>query len=102
MIEADFRALPLAASAQAAIEAAQALGAGHVDVRISRQRTRSASVRDARPLAVVADSVTGMGVRVLVDGVWGFAAGDLVDPGGRGRGRRAGRRDGPGGHPGGP
>ncbi len=80
VIEADFRALPLASSAQGAIGAAQALGAGHVDVRISRQRTRSASVRDARPLSVVADSVTGMGVRVLVDGVWGFAAGDLVTP----------------------
>ncbi len=81
VIEADFRALPLAASAQAAIEAARALGAEHVDVRVSRQRTRSASTRDARPLALVADSVTGMGVRVLVDGVWGFAAGDLVTPG---------------------
>ena len=80
VIEADFRALPLAACAQAAIEAARARGAEHVDVRISRQRTRSASARDARPLAVVADSVTGLGVRVLVDGVWGFAAGDLVAP----------------------
>ena len=80
MIEADFRALPLAACAQAAIGAAQARGAEHVDVRISRQRSRSASARDARPLAVVADSVTGLGVRVLVDGVWGFAAGDLVTP----------------------
>ena len=80
VIEADFRALPLATCAHAAIEAARARGAEHVDVRISRQRTRSASARDARPLAVVADSVTGLGVRVLVDGVWGFAAGDLVAP----------------------
>ena len=32
------------------------------------------------PWRVVADSVTGLGVRVLVDGVWGFAAGDLVAP----------------------
>jgi TldD protein len=80
VIEADFRALPLAACAQAAIEAAQALGAEHVDVRISRQRTRWASARDAHALGVVADSVTGLGVRVLVDGVWGFAAGDLVSP----------------------
>ena len=79
-IEADFRGLLLAASAHAAIEAASALGAGHVDVRVSRQRTRSAAARDARPLSVVADSVTGIGVRVLVDGVWGFASGDVVTP----------------------
>jgi TldD protein len=80
VIEADFQALPLAACAQAAIEAARVLGAEHVDVRISRQRTRSASARDGRPLGVVTDSVTGVGVRVLVDGVWGFAAGDRVSP----------------------
>ncbi len=80
-IEADFQALPLAATAHAAIEAGVALGAAHVDVRISRQRTRSASARDARPLGVVADSVTGLGVRVLVDGVWGFASGGLLTPG---------------------
>ncbi len=78
MIEADFQALPLAACAQAGIEAARALGAEHVDVRISRQRTRSATVHDANPLALVADSATGLGVRVLVDGVWGFASGDAV------------------------
>ena len=79
-VEADFRALPLAATAQAAIDAAQSLGAGHVDVRVSRQRSRSASVRDAHPRGMVSDSVTGLGVRVLVDGVWGFAAGDLISP----------------------
>ncbi len=78
VIEADFQALPLAACAEAAISAATALGAEHVDVRISRQRTRSTAVHDARPLSLVADSVTGLGVRVLVNGVWGFASGDVV------------------------
>ena len=63
-IEADFRALPLAPTAHAAIDAAQSLGAGHVDVRVSRQRSRSASVRDAHPLGMVSDSVTGLGVRL--------------------------------------
>ncbi len=79
-IEPDFAALPLEASSQAAIEAATALGAEHCDVRTSRQRTRSASAHDGHPLGVGADVVTGLGVRVLVDGVWGFAAGDRVDP----------------------
>ena len=80
VIEQDFQALPLAATAHAAIDAARGLGAEHVDVRISRQRTRSATARDAHPLGVSSDSTTGVGVRVLVDGVWGFAAGGLVTP----------------------
>jgi TldD protein len=80
VIEPDFRSLPLAEVASAALAAAQAAGAEHADVRISRQRSRRASARDARPLGVLSDSVTGLGVRVLVDGVWGFAAGDRITP----------------------
>jgi TldD protein len=79
-IDADFQDLPLAAAARAALAAAVDLGASHADVRISRQRTRDASARDARALDVHADSVTGLGVRVLVAGVWGFAAGETVTP----------------------
>jgi TldD protein len=77
-VEQDFRALPLSAVAGAALAAAQALGAEHADVRISRQRLRSAGARDTEPLDVHADSTTGVGVRVLVDGVWGFAASDAI------------------------
>ena len=79
-IEPDFRAIPLADLAAAALDAGQRLGAEHVDVRVSRQRTRSASARDARALGITADAVTGLGVRVLLDGVWGFAAGDVLTP----------------------
>jgi TldD protein len=79
-VEPDFRALPLAATADAAITHARSLGAEHCDVRISRERLRAASTRDGRPLGVGMDSTTGIGVRVLVDGVWGFAAGDIVAP----------------------
>ena len=78
-IEPDFLELPLSAAAEAALAVGTSQGAEHVDVRISRQRARSATVRDGRPLGVHADSATGIGVRVLVDGVWGFAAGDLGD-----------------------
>jgi len=80
VIEQDFQELPLSATAQAAIDAGRRLGAEHVDVRISRQRTRSAAARDAHPLGVSSDSTTGVGVRVLVDGVWGFAAAGTVSP----------------------
>lgn len=81
VVEQDFQALPLSAAAHAAIERATAAGAEHVDVRVSRQRSRSATTRDAEPLGLSSDATTGVGVRVLVDGVWGFAAGDRVDPG---------------------
>ena len=79
-IEADFRDLPRGAVVDAALSTALARGAEHADVRISRQRSRIASTRDAQPLGVSADSTTGVGVRVLLDGVWGFAAGDAVTP----------------------
>jgi TldD protein len=78
VMEEDFVALPLQDVTSAAIDAALAAGAEHADVRISRQRNRYASVRDAHPLGVLADSTTGLGVRVLMDGVWGFAAGPRV------------------------
>lgn len=80
-VEADFRALPLDACAAAAVERGGALGAEHVDVRVSRQRSRSAGTRDGEPLGVGSDTTTGLGVRVLVDGVWGFAASEDVTPG---------------------
>ena len=77
-IEPEFQSLPLASIADAALSAARALGASHADVRISRQRSRSATARDARPLGVAASSSTGIGVRVLVDGVWGFASDEAL------------------------
>ncbi len=80
VVEPDFRALPLASSADAALSRARSLGAEHCDVRISRERVRAARTRDGRPLGVGLDATTGVGVRVLVDGVWGFASGDRVDP----------------------
>lgn len=78
-VEASFLALPLAEVARAAIDTGLALDAEHVDVRVSRQRSRSASARDAHVEGVSADSATGVGVRVLVDGVWGFAGCAAVD-----------------------
>ena len=79
VIEPDFLALPLATVAAAALAAARAAGAQHADVRISRQRSRMVTVRDADPMGLTTDASTGVGVRVLVDGVWGFAATDRVD-----------------------
>lgn len=62
------------ALASAALNAAQMAGADYADIRISTSRTQRASTRE-RIVTGVADSETsGFGLRVLVDGTWGFAA----------------------------
>ena len=80
VMEADFLALPLAAVSQAAIDVAMSAGAEHVDVRVTRTRTRSAPPAMVAPWGCAPTRDTGIGVRVLVDGVWGFASTDRVSP----------------------
>ncbi|MCF8521639.1 MAG: hypothetical protein K9F98_02190, partial [Candidatus Planktophila sp.] len=73
-VDADFLALPLEATSDAAIDTAQSLGASHVDVRIEKTRTGLLQLRDAKPESQSDDSVVGLGVRVIVNGAWGFAS----------------------------
>lgn len=73
-VDADFLAFPLSAVSQAAISAAQAGGASHVDVRIERTRTGLLSLRDAKPEVQSDETLAGLGVRVIVNGAWGFAS----------------------------
>ena len=62
------------ALAAAALNAARSAGADYADVRISTNRTQRARTRE-RVVTGVSDSETsGFGVRVLVDGTWGFSA----------------------------
>ncbi len=79
-MEPDFLALPLEEVADAAVNYGLAAGAEHVDVRVSRQRARRVATRQARSESVTSQVTTGIGVRVLLAGVWGFAAGDTVTP----------------------
>ncbi|WP_328304266.1 TldD/PmbA family protein [Actinomycetospora sp. NBC_00405] len=73
-VDQDFLALPLTALADAALDAARRGGAQHADLRVHRLRTQHLELRDGR-VVVAADSETlGLAVRVLRDGVWGFAA----------------------------
>ena len=73
-LEPDERAL-----AAVALEAARAAGAGYADIRISRHFHQSIATRERR-VESMSDQVTyGFGVRVLTDGVWGFAASRVVD-----------------------
>ncbi len=56
-----------------ALAAAKAAGASYADVRCSRQRQNFVQTREAQILNIVDTDTLGIGVRVLVDGTWGFA-----------------------------
>ena len=101
-IDPEFRALPLAALADAALGRARELGAEHADLRVERIRHAVASTcATAGSPASPTSTTVGLAVRVIVDGVWGFASHvELTPDAGRGH-RRAGRRRGPHAGPGG-
>jgi TldD protein len=73
-VDSDFLALPLASLTDAAITTAKSLGASHVDVRVERTRTGVLSLRDAKPETQSDETIIGIGVRVIVNGAWGFAS----------------------------
>ena len=57
-----------------ALNAANLAGAGYADARITRQRQNFVFTREQQIQNVVDTDSIGCGVRVLVDGTWGFAA----------------------------
>ena len=63
-----------------ALEAAVAAGAGYADARWVREETEGLTVTDDRVDDLEAEDSSGLGVRVLVDGCWGFAASAVLDP----------------------
>ncbi|UNP31978.1 TldD/PmbA family protein [Lysobacter gummosus] len=60
--------------ADAALNAAKAAGASYCDVRIGRYLRQFVITREEKVQNVVNTESTGIGIRVLVDGAWGFAA----------------------------
>ena len=60
--------------ADAALQAATGAGASYCDVRIGRYLQQSLQTREDRVENVVNTESTGVGVRVVADGAWGFAA----------------------------
>ena len=74
-LDARFIALPLDALADAALSRARALGATHADVRVERVRTAAHRLRDEALESSTDVTDLGIGVRVVHDGAWGFAAG---------------------------
>ena len=66
--------------AETALQAATDAGATWADVRIAQYRNQSISTREARVTSVSDRESTGVGVRVIAEGTWGFAASADVTP----------------------
>ncbi|MCC6757092.1 MAG: TldD/PmbA family protein [Arenimonas sp.] len=62
------------AMADLALNAATAAGASYCDVRIGRYLAQSIQTRETRVRAVTNTESTGVGIRVIANGTWGFAA----------------------------
>ncbi|MGV8959723.1 MAG: TldD/PmbA family protein [Stenotrophomonas sp.] len=65
-----------------AMTAAKAAGATYCDVRIGRYLRQFVITREDKVQNVVNAESTGAGIRVLVDGAWGFAATNDLSPAG--------------------
>jgi TldD protein len=57
-----------------ALDTAAHLGASYADVRVVHRRDESIAVKSGRVEGVASGESEGFGVRVLVDGAWGFAS----------------------------
>ena len=68
------------ALADAGLEAARKAGASYADLRIGRYLNQSVSTRERRVQSIGNSESFGVGVRVIVDGTWGFAATPDVTP----------------------
>jgi TldD protein len=56
-----------------ALDAARAAGAGYADARYLQEEWEALDVQDDRLQGVDRGATTGIGIRVIVDGSWGFA-----------------------------
>jgi len=62
-----------------ALDVARGNGASYADIRITRRVTQSLQVRNGVIEAVQEQTDEGFGVRVLVNGAWGFASSYLIE-----------------------
>jgi TldD protein len=69
-----------AEAADAALKQATAGGASYADIRVNRYRRESIATRERQIQNVSRSTSYGLGIRVLVNGAWGFAATNRVDP----------------------
>src|SRR5215207_6903620 len=69
-----------AEAADAALSRATSLGASYADIRVNRYRRESIATRERQVQSVARSASYGLGLRVLVNGAWGFSATNRVDP----------------------
>ena len=62
------------AMANLALNAATAAGASYCDVRIGRYLRQSILTRESKVQSITNSESTGVGIRVIANGTWGFAA----------------------------
>lgn len=62
------------------LRAAQARGASFADLRVTEGESTAVTVEDGRADEVATHQRSGAGLRVLVDGAWGFAPTNIVTP----------------------
>ncbi len=62
-----------------ALNMAQVRGASYADVRIVERVTQHIAVKNGRVEALEQDESLGFGVRVIVNGAWGFASSSLLE-----------------------
>ena len=74
MVDDEVRALT-----ERALDVARAAGASYADARYLAEDSESIDVENGRVEGVSRGSDAGIGVRVLVDGAWGFAGTALMD-----------------------
>jgi TldD protein len=63
-----------------ALNLAQVQGASYADMRIVRRRTQNINVKNGVVEGLVDNESQGFGVRVVVDGAWGFASSARLTP----------------------
>lgn len=71
--------------AEKALDAVTRRGVTYADVRAEQSRDRQISTRNGRPGQIASWESLGIGIRVIADGCWGFAATDDLSTRGIGR-----------------
>jgi TldD protein len=63
-----------------ALDAADRLGAGYAEVRVVERSNEQLTVKNGELEAATSNQSAGFGIRVLIDGAWGFSASALLEP----------------------
>jgi TldD protein len=64
-----------------ALDTADHGGAAYADIRVAERETEGLTVKNGALEAATSNVSAGFGVRVLVDGAWGFSSSSLLEPG---------------------